>query len=194
MFAISTSASFSFTIRRISSGDFSPYSARPSATFSSTVRLLSSAEDWKTMPMWRRSSSSSSGGSWSMFLPSTIISPESGVRSATMCLRKTLLPQPEGPTRTNVLPFGTWRSTPRRTSWSPKLLRRSARLDVVRRLLWTFRSHHEPGHKIVADDDADEAGDDAGGDGAADALRAAARAQAAVDGDGRHDRAEEHAP
>src|SRR5215210_7482698 len=77
--------------------------------------------------MCERSSASSLRFRRPTFLSSTMMVPRSGWISPMMCLRSTLLPVPDGPSRATVSPSRTSKSTPSRTTCLPKRL-------------WTFLS------------------------------------------------------
>src|SRR5437588_7024337 len=80
------------------------------------------APSWNSIPMFRRSSSSSSSFSFGTLIPSTTTSPLSGSSSPTMCRSSTDLPVPEGPMMTVISPRGMEALTPSSTVWPLKAL------------------------------------------------------------------------
>ena len=93
---------------------------------------------WRTTAIrWRRALSSLVGDPGEILALDRTV-PRSGWMSPTMWLIVTVLPAPEGPSRTVISPAGTVRSTPWRISERPKRLTTPDELD--RRLWLTARS------------------------------------------------------
>ncbi len=92
--------------------------------FSPTVSESKSAPCWKSMATLRRTGTSASSSSPWRTTPSTSTSPASGMRSAFMCFKSTLLPEPLPPSTTSVSPAGTSSVSPRSTGFAPKAFSR----------------------------------------------------------------------
>ena len=122
----STTASFSFTFSRISCSE-SPglCSRRGKATLSPTVIESNNAELWNTMPIRSRKTASCCRLIVDTFSPSTITWPWSGLKSPMMCFINTVLPLPEAPSTTVVVPSIIFRLIPFRTGNPAKLLYKS---------------------------------------------------------------------
>ena len=101
-------ASFSFTLSRISCSESLVCSRSGKATLSPTVMESKSAELWNTMPIRVRKRASSCRSIAEMFSPSTMTSPLSGLKRPMMCFMRTVLPLPEPPSTTVVVPGIIW--------------------------------------------------------------------------------------
>src|SRR5260221_10143144 len=82
------------------------------------------------MPSFLRKLPSCRSGSRVMSSPSTHTSPVVGLWRPMKCLINTLFPQPEGPMMAQVSPFTISRSTPRSTSFPPRVFR-SWRTEIM---------------------------------------------------------------
>src|SRR5438309_4060846 len=117
-----TSFKRSMTTSRISFSPFLVCWRSGKATLSKRLMEEKRAPSWKSIPMFRRSSSSCSSLRSGTLLPPTRTSPWSGRSRPTMWRRSTLLPVPDGPITTEISPSGMLQETPSRTVWSPKAL------------------------------------------------------------------------
>src|SRR5687768_3659260 len=80
------------------------------------------APSWKRTPKLSRMVNSSSSLICVTLRPNTRMSPASGYMRATMCLRSTLLPVPDGPRTVVMAPSTKLTVSPSRTFWPPKAL------------------------------------------------------------------------
>jgi hypothetical protein len=108
-----------WTIAAISSSDLSVFCRSGNATLSKMFIEPNSAPSWKRIPKRLRISKSSLirrlGTDW----PWTLMSPSSGNISPIRCLISTLLPVPDGPSTTVIIPSGMPRFRPFMTTLEP---------------------------------------------------------------------------
>src|SRR5438552_3828351 len=198
-----TSSNRCITISLMSRSDFFVCCRRGKATLSYRFIELKSAPSWKSMPTLRRSSSSSSSLSLGTLLPATRTSPLSGKSRPTTWRRSTLLPVPDGPITTEILPVGIWQVTPVSTSLPSKALYRSSTSIMFSPFLFVVMNSggdrkvgvlppEDLGEDGVDDHDHDEADRHGLGDRPTDADRAAFHVVAVVDPDTDNEEGEDH--
>ena len=104
--------------RALISRSTTPSHASGRATFSQAVLRLNSAEDWKTVPIARRSRRSASPDSADRSLPLIRMLPLSGCSSRLMQRARVDLPAPLGPTTAVMERSGTCSDSPFSTALS----------------------------------------------------------------------------
>ena len=95
------------------------------ATLSPTVIESKRAELWNTMPIRSRKTASSCRPIVETFWPSTMTWPRSGLKSPMMCFISTVLPLPDPPNTTVVVPSIILRLMPFSTPKPAKLFHKS---------------------------------------------------------------------
>src|SRR5262249_21264924 len=151
------------------------------------VSELKSAPAWNTIAMRTCSRVSSEAASWSL----TSTRPEVGSSRPTICLSRTLLPEPLGPIRTKISPgsmsretsFSTWRLPKSFVTCSSFTPTAGLSSEVKGLRVWLQGMgglHQGLGDEVIEHEDDDEGDHDRAGDGGADLARAAAGVQADV--------------
>src|SRR6185437_2324851 len=110
-------------LRSNSSGSFACWRSG-NATFSNTLKSVSSAEFWNRKPMRSRKSNNARRESFGTSSPSTITLPASGRNCPVMWRSNVVLPVPDGPMIAVMLPRGTSKSSPSKIVFAPMRVRR----------------------------------------------------------------------